>query len=392
MRSIICKKCGSPIDADLGECPLCGAVYYVLPENENTDETRVWDDETMGVVKAIDASLKETEPNLDETKVVDMSELSKTEVEPEKAEIPTPVNKPNVSKPKIPLKKPLYPKIDKKWLYIVAATALLAVITMIITAMSGAFNFEEEPSEMPQLVGLHKEVALGQLEELGIIPDTISEPSTEPENMVIRQAPIKGTIISEGEKVTLVISSGAVETPTTETEYVTVPNVKGENFATAKARLEGLGFFVSKNPDEFSETVSEGDVISQSPLADAQVEKGGTITLTTSKGKEPIEYSVNLTAGEGGIIQPNGYVSVEEDGSLILTITPDEGYEISKLLIDGVDMGALSYYTITNIQRHMSVIAEFTLIEEPVESDNPTESETPVPEESKRPSSASDIN
>ena len=53
MRTIICKKCGAEIDASLGECPNCGAVYYILPEEDkklewamntdsNIDETQVF--------------------------------------------------------------------------------------------------------------------------------------------------------------------------------------------------------------------------------------------------------------------------------------------------------------------------------------------------------------
>lgn len=35
MKTIICKKCGAAIDPALGECPNCGAVYYILPNEES---------------------------------------------------------------------------------------------------------------------------------------------------------------------------------------------------------------------------------------------------------------------------------------------------------------------------------------------------------------------
>ena len=45
MKEIICKKCGNTIDASKGECPVCGAVYYIISESETEDlsGTRVWD-------------------------------------------------------------------------------------------------------------------------------------------------------------------------------------------------------------------------------------------------------------------------------------------------------------------------------------------------------------
>lgn len=37
MKKIICRKCGSEIDASLGECPVCGAVYYILSDSGETE-------------------------------------------------------------------------------------------------------------------------------------------------------------------------------------------------------------------------------------------------------------------------------------------------------------------------------------------------------------------
>ena len=40
MQTIICKKCGAVIDASLGECPVCGAVYYIVPEGAEQPAAR----------------------------------------------------------------------------------------------------------------------------------------------------------------------------------------------------------------------------------------------------------------------------------------------------------------------------------------------------------------
>jgi rubredoxin len=38
MKTITCKKCGAIFDASLGECPVCGAVYYIIGEQVNAPE------------------------------------------------------------------------------------------------------------------------------------------------------------------------------------------------------------------------------------------------------------------------------------------------------------------------------------------------------------------
>ena len=81
MRTIICKRCGSPIDASLGECPVCGAVYYILPEDdpsEEPDETRVWQqDEAEKIYKAIERS--ERSDSDEPTHLFDSEEMKKIE-------------------------------------------------------------------------------------------------------------------------------------------------------------------------------------------------------------------------------------------------------------------------------------------------------------------------
>ena len=62
-------------------------------------------------------------------------------------------------------------------------------------------------------------------------------------------------------------------------------------------------------------------------------------------------YTIEATAGAGGSISPSGNVSVREGGDQTFTITPDKGYAVSNVKIDGKSIGAVKSYTFENVRR-----------------------------------------
>ena len=62
-------------------------------------------------------------------------------------------------------------------------------------------------------------------------------------------------------------------------------------------------------------------------------------------------YTIKTTAGAGGSISPSGNVSVREGRDRTFTITPDKGYAISNVKIDGKSIGAVKSYTFENVRR-----------------------------------------
>lgn len=70
-------------------------------------------------------------------------------------------------------------------------------------------------------------------------------------------------------------------------------------------------------------------------------------------------HTVLVTAGYGGATDPNGSVEIEDWGSLTVAFTPNEGYEVQAVTVDGEDMGALESYTLSNITQDHSVVATF---------------------------------
>ena len=62
-------------------------------------------------------------------------------------------------------------------------------------------------------------------------------------------------------------------------------------------------------------------------------------------------YTIKATAGTGGSISPSGNVSVREGRDQTFTITPDKGYAVANVKIDGKSIGAVKSYTFENVSR-----------------------------------------
>ena len=86
-------------------------------------------------------------------------------------------------------------------------------------------------------------------------------------------------------------------------------------------------------------------------------------TVTFADGKLTVSvrpyYTITATAGLHGSISPVGSVSVIHGGSQSFTITPDAGYAIANVRIDGVSIGAAKYYTFENVTSAHTIEAVF---------------------------------
>ena len=68
---------------------------------------------------------------------------------------------------------------------------------------------------------------------------------------------------------------------------------------------------------------------------------------------------ITATAGEHGAIDPEGAVTVPKGKSETFTITPDSGYRIKDVLVDGKSVGAVSTYTFENVVDNHTIHATF---------------------------------
>lgn len=68
---------------------------------------------------------------------------------------------------------------------------------------------------------------------------------------------------------------------------------------------------------------------------------------------------ITATAGQGGTIDPAGYISVSRDSNQTFQITPNQGYEILDVKIDGSSIGPTPTYTFMNITENHTIEAIF---------------------------------
>jgi hypothetical protein len=73
------------------------------------------------------------------------------------------------------------------------------------------------------------------------------------------------------------------------------------------------------------------------------------------------QYTLIATAGPNGTIIPSGPIIMDHGGSLTFTITPNVGYRISDLKVDGGSIGPATTYTFTNVTAAHTIEAIFAI-------------------------------
>ena len=70
-------------------------------------------------------------------------------------------------------------------------------------------------------------------------------------------------------------------------------------------------------------------------------------------------HTIKATSGANGSISPSGWASVREGWDQTFTITPDKGYAVAKVLVDGKSVGAVTSYTFKNVTKDHTIEAVF---------------------------------
>ena len=79
----------------------------------------------------------------------------------------------------------------------------------------------------------------------------------------------------------------------------------------------------------------------------------------TPSHSSTVYHTITATAAEGGSITPSGSVSVARGSNKTFTITPNEGYLIDDVLVDGQSVGAASKYTFENVTKGSTIEAKY---------------------------------
>lgn len=195
----------------------------------------------------------------------------------EQKEVAVQSEKPDEVQSEKPKKKK---KKRKLWLWLLLALLLVGgVIAAYVVAD------EMSRSVIPDVVGMTSEEATTELEASGFEVKTTERASDNvDQGDVISQNPQAGRKPKRGTTVTIVVSAGK--------ETVTMPDVEGLSQNAAERTLKDLDFTDIDIQKEASETVDNGDVISQSVTPDQEVVPSEvTVTLVVSTGSNKIELS-----------------------------------------------------------------------------------------------------
>ncbi len=72
-------------------------------------------------------------------------------------------------------------------------------------------------------------------------------------------------------------------------------------------------------------------------------------------------YTIAASAQAGGAITPTGSVIVTHGSGQAFTISPDTGYHVDSVVVDGVNQGAVADYSLTNVTANHAITAYFTI-------------------------------
>ena len=154
--------------------------------------------------------------------------------------------------------------------------------TIKVTVSAGSEEENAKDVDVPDVTGKTAEAAMAKLEDNNLTVSREFEFSNDvPSGQVIRQDQKAGKTVKEGTKVTIYVSQG--------TESLKVTDVKGKSEADAKSALSDFNVTTTT---EHSDSVAEGNVISQSIAGGNYAEKGASFTFVVSSGPEKISYYI----------------------------------------------------------------------------------------------------
>ncbi len=172
---------------------------------------------------------------------------------------------------------------------------------------------------------------------------------------------------------TAYLASGS--TPTAPTPVVSILSPATNTTITAGGSVSFQGSATIADNSTLSYAWAFGDATSAAVLGPVSHTYGtagsytATFTATSNQGKaasatrtitvNPASLTINASAGANGTITPSGAISVASGASQAFTVTPNVGYTIASVTVDGVNQGGISTYTFTNVTAGHTISATF---------------------------------
>ena len=188
----------------------------------------------------------------------------------------------------------------------------------------------QEKTTVPKVVGMEKEEAIKALEDAKLKVEVIEETSKKvEEGYVISQETDADTEAFAGDTVKIHVSTG------TGIKQVTVESVIGQDEATAKSTLEGLGLKVNVSYQDA--TSDNGKVLKQSIDSGKTVDEGTTITITVNKVAESKDLKVYIDVKS----ITGGYDKDSETSE-----------DVAKIVNIEIKVGDVTKYTNSNVDKN----------------------------------------
>jgi beta-lactam-binding protein with PASTA domain len=129
--------------------------------------------------------------------------------------------------------------------------------------------------EVPTITGLTQQQAELTLQNAGLdLGEVIQMDSPSPRGTVMRSFPAAGARVPAASAITITVSAGPA--------LLSVPDVTGQPYASARALLEQLGFQVGAAIEDTTASAPAGTVIAQDPPPARAVSAGSSVTLTVA--------------------------------------------------------------------------------------------------------------
>ena len=189
---------------------------------------------------------------------------------------------------------------------------------------------------------------------------------------------------SKKEKERFSTATSNVEIQYVDGEHNTIPIAKTED-----ARYEGSSY---EGHDDyylvvvFGYHVVNGDTIN-TPFYLSANNGIGTGYAGATDGVHLLQVKVDevriitATAGEHGAIAPEGTITVPKGKDQTFTITPDSGYHIKDVLVNGKSVGAVSTYTFENVEKNHEIHATFARNHTPGHPTQPEQPKVEIPDD-----------
>ncbi len=166
---------------------------------------------------------------------------------------------------------------------------------------------------VPDVSGMTEDAAQSALENAGFrnISSEFTYHDSVPSGQVIGTTPEANAEATEDTEIVMQVSKGA--------ERKTVPNVVGQKDADAQNAIKSAGLSVGTVTYEYSDSVAQGIVISQSVDGGKKVSAGTTVDLVISNGPEPAA-KVNVPPVTG-TSESNARQLIQNAGLSVGTVT-----------------------------------------------------------------------